>query len=197
MTVGISDVAGIVQGIGSLAAIGAAVWIYWRQSRDKKADDKAETIAFVQALRHEVMGIWGEYEDFRDLLPGTHQQGFFNSIVPLSTDSLIIYTAGAARIGKINDEALRTLIIQLYTRLRGHLNSLGQNNALIEEYDRITSEQQFMEKYSLLETKQEALREHTAMLKGADKELEGMATEFMTATATWLRRHQALHTRNP
>jgi hypothetical protein len=189
MTASIADISGIIQGIGSLAAVGAAVWIYARQYQDKKADDKAETVAFVQALRHEIMGIWGEYEDFRDLLLDTHQHGFFNSIVPLSTDSLIIYTAGAARIGKIDDEALRTLIVQLYTRLRGHLNSLGQNNALIEEYDRITSEQRFMEKSSLLEAKQEALREYTAMLQGADKELESLATEFMTVTEAWLR-HQ-------
>ncbi|MEX3982796.1 hypothetical protein AB4Y45_27870 [Paraburkholderia sp. EG287A] len=190
MTASIADIAGIVQGIGSLGAVGTAVWIYARQYKDKKADDKAETIAFVQALRQEIMGIWGEYEGFRDLLLETHPQGFFNYDVPLSIDSLIIYSAGANRIGKIDDEALRMLIVQLYTRLRGHLNSLQQNNSVVKQYERIVSEQRFDEKSSVLERKREGLREHTASLKGADDELARLITEFLTTTDVWLRAQQ-------
>ena len=77
-------VAAWVQGVGSLLAIGVAVWIYAKQNQDKRADDLAETVAFVQAMRHEIQVIWDEYAGIRDELHKTPAIGFFRSVNKMS-----------------------------------------------------------------------------------------------------------------
>src|SRR5471032_1081040 len=100
MTASISDIAGIIQGIGSLAAVGAAVWIYAKQYSDRKADDEAETRTFVQAIRTEVQRAWEEYKTLiRPSLEAVKQGDYYDGIVPMSADILVTYNNGSARIG--------------------------------------------------------------------------------------------------
>ncbi|MGP8439955.1 hypothetical protein ACT2FY_32310 [Paraburkholderia fungorum] len=183
-------IAAWVQGIGSLVAIGVAVWIYAKQYADKRADDLAETVAFVQAMRHEIQVIWDEYEDIRTTLRNTPAAGFFSAVVPLGTDSLIVYSHTPDRVGKIDDEALRALIVRTYTGLRGHLNSLRQNNALIEDYEQFYTMHKDDDRLTLQQRKTSIMQEYTAGLKRADEELETLVKQFLADTEAWTRSKQ-------
>jgi hypothetical protein len=185
-----ADIAAWVQGVGSLLAIGAAVWIYAKQLADKRTDDEAETVAFVQAMRHEIQVIWDEYEDIRATLHKTPKSGFFSSVVPLNTDSLIVYSQTPERVGKIDDEALRVLIVRTYTGLRGHLNSLRQNNALVEDFEEFYILHKADDRPTLQQRKHSIMQEYTASLKKADGLLETLITQFLADTEAWIRSKQ-------
>jgi hypothetical protein len=185
-----SAVAAWVQGIGSLLAVGTAVWLYAKQYRDKRADDLAETVAFVQAMRHEIQVIWDEYSDIRDTLLKTPANGFYSSVVPLSTDSLIVYSRTPERVGKIDDEDLRALVVRTYTGLRGHLNSLRQNNDLLDDYERFFTLHKGDDRQTLKERKDSILQEYTAGLKNGDRELEKLVKQFLADTGTWVSHQQ-------
>ncbi|KPD18842.1 hypothetical protein ADM96_08320 [Burkholderia sp. ST111] len=185
-----ADIAAWVQGVGSLVAIIAAVWIYAKQYRDKKDDDLDETVAFVQAMRQEIQVIWDEYQDIRVMLHRTPSNGFFSSVVPLGIDSLIVYSHSPERVGKIDDEALRALIVRTYTGLRGHLNSLRQNNTLIEEYEQFYNLLIENDGPTLRQRKQLIMQDYTARLKTADGTLETLITQFLADTETWIRSKQ-------
>ncbi|RFU46978.1 hypothetical protein [Paraburkholderia sp. DHOC27] len=183
-------VAAWVQGVGSLVAIGAAVWIYAKQYQDKKVDDESETIAFVQAMRVEIQVIWEEYQGIRAALLATPANGFYSSVVPLSTDSLIVYSRTPERVGKIDDEALRALVVRMYTGLRGHLNSLRQNNALVDDYERFYTTPMDGDWLGVQQRKQSIMQDYTARLKIADGELKKLVEKFLSDTEAWLRRQQ-------
>lgn len=181
-----ADIAAWVQGVGSLVAIGAAVWIYAKQYADKRADDEAETVAFVQAMRHEIQVVWDEYEDIRNALHKTPANGFFSSVVPLGVDSLIVYSHTPDRVGKIDDEALRALIVRTYTGLRGHLNSLRQSNALIEDYEQFYTLHKGDDRLTLQDRKRLILQDYTFRLQKADLLLETLIKQFLADTAAWI-----------
>jgi len=111
-------------------------------------------------------------------------------VVPLSTDSLIVYSRTPERVGKIDDEALRALVVRTYTGLRGHLNSLRQNNDLLDDYERFFILHKGDDRQTLKERKDSILRKYTADLKNADRELEKLVKEFLADTEAWLRRQQ-------
>ncbi|KAH0444873.1 hypothetical protein KCU90_g694, partial [Aureobasidium melanogenum] len=112
MTASIADVAGIIQGIGSLVAIGAAVWIYAKQYSDKKADDESETRAFVQAVRDEVETVWNDYDAvIRQTLLETEEGRPYVAFTPPLNDTMVIYRANPGRLGKVDDEELRKHIV--------------------------------------------------------------------------------------
>jgi hypothetical protein len=179
-------VAAWVQGVGSLLAIGAALWIYAKQYRNKREDDLAETIAFVQAMRHEIQIIWDEYADISDTLRKTPASGFFASVVPLGTDSLIVYSRTPERVGKIDDEDLRALVVRTYTGLRGHLNSLRQNNDLIEDYEQFFTLHQDNPRPMIQLRKHSIMQDYTASLQKADRVLEKLVQQFLVHTRAWL-----------
>jgi hypothetical protein len=191
---GAADIAAWVQGVGSLLAIGAAVGIYAKQYVDKKADDEAETVAFVQAMRDEIAVIWDEYAGIRAALNGTHPDGFYSAVVPLWNDSLIVYSASPERVGKIDDPELRRLVVYTYTGLRGHLNSLRQNNVLVEEFEQsyraLPTMPPLVATPSHMQRQWQALRDFTTGLQGGSKELADLVERFLSETEAWLRRKQ-------
>lgn len=184
-----ADIAAWVQGIGSLLAIAAAIWIYAKQQRDKRADDEAETVAFVQAMRDEVSVVWSEYQGIRKNILAVPEGEMYTAIVPLYTDSLIIYSSSPSRVGKIDDEALRTLIVRMYTGLRGHLNSLRQNNTLVEQYTQLYWDQNLPPMYK--EMHRRAMVTYSADLQKADEELTELVESFLADTRAWIDRQRS------
>ena len=94
------------------------------------------------------------------------------------------------RVGKKDDEALGELIVRTYTGLRGHLNSLRQNNDLLDDYERFFTLYKGDDRQSLKERKDSVMREYTAGLKKADSELETLIKRFLADTEAWLHRQQ-------
>jgi hypothetical protein len=95
-----ADIAAWVQGIGSLFAIGAAVWIYAKQYQDKKADELADTRAFVQSIHTELSTLWTGYSlnSRAKLLGDIREKGFIYHVFPINPDALIVYNSTVAKI---------------------------------------------------------------------------------------------------
>jgi len=125
-----SDVAAWVQAIGSVGAILTAVWVFQRQYQTNMDSDKAETRAFVQAIRAEIATVWHDYsglagKQLRAVPPG----GFYDFLMPSPARTLIVYTNSSARVGRIDNDKLRTMIVQVYSGLMGHFASMEQPHA--------------------------------------------------------------------
>jgi hypothetical protein len=192
MTDGIADIAGIIQGIGSLSAIGAAVWIYWRQFRDKKADDEAESRAFVQAIRTEVQEVWKEYKTLiRPSLIVVKQGEYYDGIVPISADILVTYNNSSARIGKIDNEGLRASIATVYIHLINYFNSFHLNNRKVEELEHTNITYNSAYKSVEMERRLKALRKFAEDLKASDIALETQVEALLNSIDVWLISHKA------
>lgn len=190
MTATIADIAGIVQGIGSLAAIGAAVWIYARQYQDKKAEDKAESIAFVQAIRDEIRALLGLYE--RQIGPALRNLGAaqrFPYIYPVSTDALTIYNSASSRVGKISDPELRRLIVESYALTKGIISSFQMNNQLLIDYQGLFITCRQDDREQVLGAREEGLVAYASDLKAQDERLAASITALLSHIDTWLADH--------
>ena len=185
-----ADIAAWVQGVGSLFAIIAAIWIYAKQYQDKKADDEAETRAFVQAIRTEVQRVWEEYKTLiRPSLNAINEGQYYDGIVPMSADILVTYNNGSARIGKIDDEGLRASIATVYISLINYFNSLHLNNRKVEELEQTHISYNAPDKYQEMERRLKALRKFAADLKTSDVELEKQIVALLASIDTWLASH--------
>lgn len=184
-------IAAWVQGVGSLLAIGVAVWIYAKQYQEKRADELAETRAFVQSIHTELSTLWNDWNPtFRATLQaGIKEKGFIIHAFPITPDSLIVYNATAAKVGKLDDAALRELIVQTYARYRGMIYAVQLNNAKLDEltqfeimYDAADRERRLIQKVGLL-------RDYTAKLKEADADIEKLMTQLLPSMEQWLAEH--------
>lgn len=192
MTASIADIAGIIQGIGSLAAIGAAVWIYAKQYQDKKTEDQAETRAFVQAIRTEIQKVWEEYKTLiRPSLIAINQGDYYDGIVPMSSNILIIYNNESALIGKIDDEELRASIATVYISLINYLNSFDLNNRKVEELEQTNISYNGPDKSLVMERLFKALRKFATGLQTSDVELDQKIEALVSSIDTWLASHPA------
>ena len=188
-----ADIAAWVQGVGSLLAIGAAVWIYAKQYQDKKADDLAEIRAFVQSIHTELSTLWNGWTlNFRATLQADiKERGFIVHVFPMTPDALIVYNATAAKVGKVDDEALRELIVHTYARFRGMIYSVQLNNAKLDELTQFEIQYGAADRDQRLEQKVGLLRDYTAKLKDADADMEGLMTQALRMMEQWLADHPA------
>jgi hypothetical protein len=187
-----ADIAAWVQGVGSLLAIAAAVWIYAKQYADKKADDDAETVAWVQAIRDEVDTVWREYcEVVGASIQGVEEAAIYNMYTPEIASNLIVYPSNPTRIGKINDAALRKLIVTAYTGLRGHFNSLEVNNRLVMDVDQFQRTYWAADRETLRRRSYEILIDYAKALKASDNELKEKVHAMLIGIDAWLASHPA------
>jgi hypothetical protein len=187
-----ADIAAWVQGVGSLVAIIAAVWIYAKQYQDKKADDEAETRAFVQAIRTELQKVWEEYKTLiRPSLRAVNEGQYYDGIVPMSADILVTYNNGSARIGKIDDEGLRASIATAYISLINYFNSFNLNNRKVEELEHTNITYNSANKSVEMERRLKALRKFAEDLKASDIALETQIETLLSSIDAWLSSHLA------
>jgi len=192
MTASIADIAGIIQGIGSLAAVGAAVWIYAKQYSDKKVDDDEETRAFVQAIRTEVKEVWEEYKMLiRPSLKAVNNGAYYDGIVPMSANILVTYNNSSARIGKIDNEGLRASIATVYIHLINYFNSFHLNNRKVEELEHTNITYNSAYKSVEMERRLKALRKFAEDLKASDIALETQVEALLNSIDVWLISHKA------
>jgi hypothetical protein len=187
-----ADIAAWVQGVGSLLAIAVAIWVYQKQNSDKKADDAAETRAFVQAVYDEITTIWRGYSlNLRpQILAIDVQQGhILNVIAPMNPDALVIYNNSSARVGKVDDDALRTLIVQVYARARGFIYSIQLNNGLVIELRQFEIAYQGQDKAERINGRVHGMAQYAAVLKQHDEALEGLVARLRSAAEQWLTNH--------
>lgn len=187
-----ADIAAWVQGVGSLAAIIAAIWIYAKQYGDKKADDENETRAFVQAIRDEVETVWNDYsEQTGALLLATQAGHYYDVFVPILSDGLIIYQGSPARVGRIDDDELRKLIVTAYVGLTGHFNSIFVNNQMMAELEQMHSFSDVPNQAQRIANRKNALVAYADALKRNHNDLQGKVKALLAGSEAWLASHPA------
>lgn len=192
MPTSISDIAGIIQGIGSLAAVGAAVWIYARQYKDKKSDDQNETRAFVEAICEEVQAAWGGYcIEIHPALQALPDGQHFGVIYPILTETFTIYNNGASMVGKIDDPELRRMIVKTYALARSMISSFQLNNSMLTEYKQLSLLYRQPDRDAVLAAHANVLRSYAAKLKERDQWIDQAVAALLTRTNQWLASHPA------
>jgi hypothetical protein len=117
-------VAAWAQAIGTVAAIVGAVWLAQGQMRQARAADLAETRAFVQAVRVELSVALAQYRADVGNVIGDPRTTALELALPPRRQVFVIYPASASRLGKIDDEELRQLIVVAYDRADSMLHAL-------------------------------------------------------------------------
>ncbi|SIO39680.1 hypothetical protein SAMN05444172_1594 [Burkholderia sp. GAS332] len=192
MTASIADIAGIIQGIGSLAAVGAAVWIYARQYRDKKAENENETRAFVEAIREEVQAAWDGYcIEIHPALQALPDGQHFGVIYPILTDAFTVYNNGASMAGKIDDAELRRMIVKTYALARSMISSFQLNNSMLTEYKQLFLLYRQSDRDAVLAAHGDALRSYAVKLKERDQWLTQSVAALLVRADQWLTSHPA------
>jgi hypothetical protein len=182
-----ADIAAWVQGVGSLVAIIAAVWIYAKQYQDKKNDALAETSAFVQSIHTEISTLWKGYStNLRAHITGLADGGFLELVAPLSPDAFVIYNKACEQVGKIDNADLRILIVQTYARFRGFIYSLQLNNGLVIDIAQFEIMYNAADREKRLEQKRDVLRDYGLKLKRADADIEKLMTRLLPLMEQWL-----------
>ncbi|MFM0088940.1 hypothetical protein PQR46_18695 [Paraburkholderia sediminicola] len=185
-----ADIAAWVQGVGSLLAIIAAIWIYAKQYTDKKADDENETRAFVQAIRDEVNAVWNDYDAvIRQALLETEEGKPYVEITPPLNDTMVIYRANPGRLGKVDDDELRKRIVAVYVSLTGVFNGFALNSQAISELRRLAAHYQGPDNDKLIGGWEQGLATFAHNLKKHDEELKGNVDAMLAAVDFWLANH--------
>ncbi|WP_042264740.1 hypothetical protein [Paraburkholderia heleia] len=192
MTANIADIAGIIQGIGSLAAVGTAVWIYARQYQDKKADDESEIRAFVEAIIEEVQAAWDGYcIEIHPALQALPVGQHFNVIYPVLNETFTIYDNGASIIGRIDDSELRRMIVNIYSLARGTISSFQLNNSMLAEHKQLLLLYRQPDRDSVLAAHANDLRDYAGKLKQRDEWITQAVPALLARANQWLASHPA------
>lgn len=139
-----SDTAAWVQAVGSVVAIGVAVWLPHRQHKQdlerEKQREQEEVRSMLNSLRDEMSNLWDAFEtkigqDLANSQAGTAFEYFW----PAPDRPFVIYDACVDRVGKIQDDRLRQLIIITYARAMGLVYSFKMNNLLVEKHERAST----------------------------------------------------------
>ncbi|MFM0288377.1 hypothetical protein [Paraburkholderia megapolitana] len=192
-------VAAWVQAVGSVGAILVAVWVAYRQYEQTRqleqnrataqaASEAGETKAFVQSIRAEISTIWDGYDTgIRPTLRAVPDGGIFDALVPVSTDAFVIYNGSSSRVGKVDDEELRKLIVMTYARARGFIYSLQLNNNLITAFKNFHLMYRGDDREQQLTHQKGVLANYATQLKQRDAELEQHVQTLLTRADSWLR----------
>jgi hypothetical protein len=172
-----SDVASWVQAIGSIAAIGGAIWIANRQYRDsvkleQQRQDAAERAAqreveaFIQAVREEIGTLWDGFNmQVGPTLRSLREGEPLDLIFPGSTEAFTIYHGNTAMVGKIGDAALRRQIVETYAIAHGVIYSLQLNNRMIGELEQVDIFYHQPDRDDVLRRKQQRLADYAPKMK--------------------------------
>ncbi|WP_028210772.1 hypothetical protein [Paraburkholderia mimosarum] len=184
---GAATVAAWVQAFGSIGAILIAIWVLHAQQKQARADDHGETRAFVQSVRQEIDALWTGYDSsIRPLLLGVPENGIFGSLVPVTTEAFTVYNNSSARVGKIDDDELRRLIVITYARAKGYINSLQTNNALLGDLTNFEIVYRAPDRDERLRQKVTILAHYAVQLKEKDAELAQHVHQLIEHADRWL-----------
>jgi hypothetical protein len=136
------DLAAWVQAVGSIGAIGIAIWVAHRQfeqTRDlearrmaeAEAKELSEIKAFAAAVKEELLVTLLSYKPTQQVLQAVPADGFFNLTFPVTQDAFAFYNNASAQVGKIPDPALRRLIVSVYAVAKGLISSFQLNNMML------------------------------------------------------------------
>lgn len=180
-------IASWMQAIGATLAILSAIWIATEQERQRKADDAAETRAFVQAIVTEIRAIWSAYEKkIQPLIRAATPEKPFHYLVPLDSDVFTVYTGSSSRVGKITDDELRHAIVSTYARAKGFVYTLQTFNALLHHFKQVDISYREPDRDARIAQEISVLAGVTIQLQESDSELHAQVAEVMGLAERWL-----------
>ncbi|QAU33117.1 hypothetical protein [Janthinobacterium sp. 17J80-10] len=137
-----SDVASWVQALGSIAAIGIAIWVSHHQ-HEKQVErdcmrDEADELSMLHSLRDEITSLWDIFElRVGQQLANDPDGTAFLSEWPIQESPFAVYDACVDRIGKIKNHVIRQKIIVTYAYASGLISSFKGNNQMIQKFDAV------------------------------------------------------------
>ncbi|MFM0505281.1 hypothetical protein [Paraburkholderia caffeinilytica] len=193
-----SDWAAWVQAIGSIGAIGIAIWVSHKQYRDalileqerKKSlaeQGSAEIRAIVEAVRDELDALWEGYNlQIGPLLRSLPVGSPFNFIYPVFTDAFTVYNGVSSKIGRIPERELRRLIVATYAHAKGLVYSFQLNNKMLTDRQQIDLLYQGNDRGQRLAQQDQILIEYAAILKERDTQIQTLVVELSVRIDSWL-----------
>jgi hypothetical protein len=187
-----ADIAGWVQGVGSLLAVVAAVIIYARQYGEKKADDEASVRAYVQSISDEVQAAWAGYSiEIHPALVALPNGQPFDQIYPVTVEPFPVYNGTVAMVGKVDDPELRRAIISTYALARGLLDSFRLNNGLLTDFKQLNLLYHQPNRAGVLQAHQDGLVQYAGKLKERDIWVKAAVENLLARAEQWLASHPA------
>jgi hypothetical protein len=128
-------IAAWVQAVGSIGAIGSAVWVLNRQHDAAIARDEDEIRQVLYSLRDEIAVISEGFaintgETLRNSQRGTP----FKFTTPLAERPFMVYEKCTDKLGKIKDHDLRKCIVTTYAKAFGLVQSIRFNNFMVAQW---------------------------------------------------------------
>lgn len=176
-----SEAAGWMQAIGSVLAIGIAIWVpYWQQEQARRQAAEAEANQVQQLLRSlldEMLVVSANFEkrNGKLLLETPDGDGFYY-IIPLIDHPFPIYEASVGRLGEIPSDALRKRVITGYGHAMGFVSSVRFNNSLIQRFEQAF----YLASVNSDQAHQDFVDMHRAMLADYCKSLKNSYREAMS-----------------
>ena len=163
------DWAGWFQAVGSITAVGVAIWVSHKQYRDARVIEQekrnSEVLAYLQAIHAELSTLWDGYSNgvgtALKLLPEGRP---FMVSWGGTIDAFTIYNNNSVFVGRISDSELRTLLVSSYAKFKGIILSINTNNGLLTKL-----QEQFQA--GEWDRNQSQLIEYAGALKRDDSEL--------------------------
>ena len=104
-----------------------------RQQMDLQDDNRKKLInGFLQAVHDEVETLWESYQTGVGVQLEALSEGYaLLMYYPVTQDYFTVYTTNGYLIGHVTDPDLRRLIVQVYSKARGLIDSYRMNNEFV------------------------------------------------------------------
>jgi hypothetical protein len=177
--------------VGALVGGGLAAWASFRATktahrfaeRKHEHDEKMRLKRILQALHDEAETVWGMYsQQMGPYLDGLEDGKPVTMLWRIEQDYFTVFHTNADNIGLIENEQLRKMIIQTYSKAKGTIDSFRMNNDLALDYkDRaIRSENTKLElDKKLLDGSLNSLVTYAALLKQNNTTLKKLFAELL------------------
>lgn len=138
-----SEWASWAQALGSVAAVGIAIWVPYRQHEKERAREQEREVEEVQNI---LLGIRDELEVLvsglrekigNELAESPADKPFWTTWPP-PTNPFVVYLSVANRIGMVPDYELRKLIIVTYSLADSFLVTFDEHNKMVERVSDLT-----------------------------------------------------------
>ena len=179
-----SGVAALIGGcIAGLFALLAVDRTYQKNLSLQKKNQEKLINAFLQAVHDEIETLWDAYHKNAGVeLENLPEGEPFKLYWPILQDYFTIYNNNASLIGHVEDHDLRKLIVQVYAKARGLIDSYRLNNEMFAKYEQSvllfnqTLNPAFKQQANGVDN---ALRDYAKKMKKSHTELKDLTNQLL------------------
>lgn len=183
--------AAVVQAVGSVVAIGAAIYIDQGTTRRQRFEAEAAEAnlinGYLGAIEAEIDVLWQRYcRRLRSSLEALPEGAIFDVEWPVRHDYFTVYSANAHLLGRVPDACVRKLIVETYTSARGMLDSLSLNTEMLHQLAAEHHQDGLIHpaREARINELQRVLADYAVAIRESDREFGARVTELLTALRT-------------